>query len=62
MPGRRKKWRAMSTGHARDVKARKASSKPTESVSSPDPIEIEVVDLQSDEEQEAEVTTWPGGG
>ena len=52
----------MSTGHARDVKARKASSKPTESVSSPDPIEIEVVDLQSDEEQKAEVTTWPGGG
>ena len=61
MPGRRKKWRAISAAHARDAKARKASSKPTESVSSPDPIEIEVVDLQSDEEQEAEATTWPGG-
>ena len=59
MPGRRKKWRAISTAHARDAKARKALSKPTESVSSPDPIEIEVVDLQSDKEQEAEVTTWP---
>lgn len=61
MPGRRKKWRAISTAHARDAKACKALSKPTESVSSPDPIETEVVDLQSDEEQEAEVTTWPGG-
>ena len=61
MPGRRKKWRAISTAHARDAKAHKALSKPTESVSSPDPIKIEVVDLQSDEEQEAEVTTWPGG-
>ena len=37
MPGRRKKWRAISAAHARDAKARKASSKPTESASlSPD--------------------------
>ena len=58
MPGHHRKWQVLSAAHARAAKACK--SEPSTSLS-PNLTKIEVLDVETDEEAEAEVTTWPGG-